>query len=191
MKHLGWLMVLVLGMGLSGCAEIMGESDYIPYTEALGTHSTAEGNRISTQSQAIANVMLTAKTDTKTEGALLAVIAMMQIQSLHPVALNIQKPTTGYDVLNRHLGSIISTGVSAATSYFAWDTVSDIVKGSGNVFYGDVSADGSFNTSEIHSTGSEYSDITTADTDDHSIPTTTTTTTTDDHSGASDDTGVN
>lgn len=160
-------LLLILG----GCGMVNGESDYIPYAQALESHSTSEASRIETQSQAITNVLLTAKTQTQTERSLMAVFAMMQIGQLHPVAMNIIKPTTGYDVLQRHVGTGLSILTAGVTDYFAWDAVKEMTRLGGNRFYGDVNADGSFNALENHITGSDSAALTSTATTEKPVTT--------------------
>ncbi len=142
---------------LGGCGMINGESDYVPYTVALQEHSTAESSRIQTQAQAIADSVAYARTDTKTEKTLLAVIAMMQIERLQPVALNITKPTTGYDVLNNNIAPVIGATLTGALGYFSYDAIKALAQNGGNTFNGSVDATGSFNNVEQHTTYSDGS----------------------------------
>ena len=151
LKYLWCLPVLAL---LSGCGLVNGESDYVPYTMALENHSHAEQNRITSQTQGIVAILTEATASaTPTEKALMGAIAMMSIERLSPVPLNIRKPTTGYDVLDHHLGGIVSSVMTGALGYFAYDTISDISNNGGNTFNGNVNADGAFNNSELHMTG--------------------------------------
>lgn len=82
---------------LTGCTALFGTGDYGQYSEALQSHSDAESRRIVAQSSAIAEAAAV-PTSTPTERALLATIAMMQIERLQPLPLGIAKPTTGMDV---------------------------------------------------------------------------------------------
>jgi len=146
------LLLMLILVTLTGCGMVNGESDYVPYTEALENHSHSEAIRITNQTNGIITLARNIETKTETEKALVGVLAMISIERLQPTSLNIIKPTTGYDVLNRHLGSIISTGVLGVTSYFAWDTVKDLAAFGGNTFNGSVNATGAFNNSELHQT---------------------------------------
>ncbi|HID68974.1 MAG TPA: hypothetical protein EYP35_00595, partial [Desulfobacterales bacterium] len=125
-------------MSLSGCGLINGESDYVQYATALRDHSDAESRRIASQSQAIANTVLTAKPETQNEKTLLAVIAMMQIERLRPVPLGIVKPVTGYDVLNNNASTVTFGLLTGALGYFSYDTIKSISAMGGNVFNGTV-----------------------------------------------------
>jgi len=154
------LICILASFGLCGCGAINGESDYVPYTEALETHSTSEANRIVNQSQTIMNIISETPTETKTEKVLLAVVGMMSVERLQPTHLNIIKPTTGFDVLNRHLGSIASTALTGVLGYFSYDAIKEMATVGGNTFNGDVTASGSFNNSEQHITYSDNASAT-------------------------------
>ena len=151
----GFLCVMLMLGILSGCGLINGESDYVPYTQALQTHSTAESNRIRSQAQAIADSVAFAETKTATEKTLLAVIAMMQIERLQPIPLNITKPTTGYDVLDHNVAPVIGATLTGVLGYFSYDAIKEISRTGGNTFSGPVTATDSFNATELHQT---YSD---------------------------------
>lgn len=140
------LFVVVL---LSGCAGIE-FNDYEKYTEALGDHSTAESDRIMEQSQSIADVAENTKTDTKMESVLLSVIAMQHISSLEPVKLDIQKPTTGYDVLDTVAGHI--PFVTSTVGMYKLGEAG--IKAAGNITLGDnANLNDSLNDTEVHATG--------------------------------------
>ena len=145
----GYIFILIV---LSGCGLVNGQSDYVPYADALREHSASEASRIQSQAQAIADSVAYARTETKTEKTLLAVIAMMQIERLRPVALGIIKPTTGYDVLNKNISTVTFGLLTGALGYFSYDAIKELGRNSGNVFNGAVNADGSFNNNEFHQT---------------------------------------
>ena len=152
LKYLWCLPVLTL---LVGCGLINGESDYIPYTEALESHSHAEQIRITNQTQGIVSILSEAtSTSTPTEKALMGAIAMMSIERLQPKQLNIRKPTTGYDVLDHNVSGVVSSALTGVLGYFSYDAIKDLGRNAGTTtFNGAVTADGSFNTSEFHQTG--------------------------------------
>ncbi len=148
----------------SGCGLLNGPSDYINYSTAMSTHSTAESTRIKVQSQAIVTSLLTAKPKTDTERTLLAVIGMMEIRQLKPIPLNIIKPTTGYDVLDHNIAPIFGTVLTGALGYWSYDAIKALGNHPGNIFNmkkGDLNATGSFNptASTIHQTYSSGSNI--------------------------------
>ena len=91
------IIALAIMVALSGCTALFGPGDYSEYSLALQAHSDAESRRIVAQSSAIAEAAAV-PTSTPTERALLATIAMMQIERLQPIPLGIAKPTTGMDV---------------------------------------------------------------------------------------------
>ena len=95
------LLMPVLMLALSSCA-----GDYSEYAEAMRTHSDSEGVRIAAQANAISEMVQVTRTETPMEATLLAVIGMMQVERLKPVALNMNKPTTGMDVANTFVGTL-------------------------------------------------------------------------------------
>lgn len=99
------IIALALLLPLSGCTALFGPGDYQQYSQALQTHSETESARIQAQSGAIASAAIV-PTATPTERALLATIAMMQIERLAPTQLGIVKPTTGMDVLGKTVDTI-------------------------------------------------------------------------------------
>lgn len=99
------IIALALLLPLSGCTALFGPGDYQQYSQALQTHSETESARIQAQSGAIASAAIV-PTATPTERALLATIAMMQIERLQPTPLGIVKPTTGMDVLGKTVDTI-------------------------------------------------------------------------------------
>lgn len=133
--------MMAMALMMSGCAG----GDYQDYATTLQTHSTAESTRISAQSQAISNMVATAKPATQMEGTLLAVIGMMQVERLQFVPLPIQKPTTGMDVLNNVTGQL----PMAFMGLTSWGIAREGFKmaGDSNTFNGDATIDGSFNKS--------------------------------------------
>ena len=140
------LLAVVL---LSGCAGIE-FNDYEKYTEALGDHSTAESDRIMEQSQSIAEVAENTETETKIESVLLSVIAMQQIASLKPVKLDIEKPTTGYDVLDTVAGHI--PFVTSTVGMYKLGEAG--IKAAGDIVVGDnANLNDSLNDTEVHATG--------------------------------------
>lgn len=136
-------LVLVVGLvaALSGCSALFGEGDYKSYSEALKTHSEKEASRIQSQADAIADASNIA-TATQTERALLATIAMMQIERLQPVPLGIAKPTTGMDVAMAGVNQIpFVVGMGAM-----WQLGKAGIQAAGNVSIGQgASVSGSLN----------------------------------------------
>lgn len=110
------LCIVSLLIPLSGCSAILGTGDYGQYSSALQTHSNAEGTRIAAQAGAIAEAAKV-PTSTPTERALLATIAMMQIERLQPVPLGIAKPTTGMDVLGKVVDVVPFVSSTAGLTY--------------------------------------------------------------------------
>ena len=99
------IIALALLLPLSGCTALFGPGDYTEYSQALQTHSETESARIQAQSGAIASAAIV-PTATPTERALLATIAMMQIERLRPEPLGIAKPTTGMDVMVKAVDTV-------------------------------------------------------------------------------------
>jgi hypothetical protein len=89
-----YLLILLPILLLSGCAT----GDYKEYATSLSYHSASEGQRIAAQANSISEMVQATRTETPTEGVLLAVIGMMQVERLQPVQMQITKPTTGADV---------------------------------------------------------------------------------------------
>lgn len=101
--------LLFVGVLLSSCASdggFMSGGDYTNYAREAGNHAKAEASRISAQSRAIADAAARAQTTTPTESAMLAIIAMMQIERLTPAPHGLARPTTGYDVLDKLVGQV-------------------------------------------------------------------------------------
>ncbi len=133
-----FIAILAALLLLSGCA-----GDYGKYAATLQTHSTAESERISAQSAAIAEMVGSAQPATPMEGTLLAVIGMMQVERLQFVPLPIQKPTTGMDVLNTATGHL----PLAIMGLSSWGIAREGFKmaGDSNIFNGDAAIDNGFN----------------------------------------------
>lgn len=112
----GAICIILIAAMLSGCSAIMGQGDYEHYTAALVGHSEAEATRVSNQAATISEITaLSGKAaQTPTEAALQAAIAMMVIGNLHPVSLDIKKPTTGMDVAQSAVGQIPFVTMGAA-----------------------------------------------------------------------------
>jgi hypothetical protein len=115
-KILKMALVVSLMIPLSGCSAIFGTGDYGQYSEALQTHSDAESTRIQAQADAIAEASRV-PSSTPTERALLATIAMMQIERLQPIPLGIVKPTTGMDVLGKVVDVVPFVSSTAGLTY--------------------------------------------------------------------------
>lgn len=101
--------LLFVGVMLSSCASdggFMSGGDYATYAREAGNHTKAEASRISAQSKAIADAAASTQTTTPTESAMLAIIAMMQIERLAPTPHGLARPTTGYDVLDKLVGQV-------------------------------------------------------------------------------------
>ncbi len=143
---------------LSGCA-----GDYGKYATTLQVHSTAEATRLSAQSQAIADMVATARPATPMEGTLLAVIGMMQVERLQFVPLLITRPTTGMDVLNTATGHLPLAFMGLAN----WSIAREGFKmaGDSNVFEGDATVSDSFTkkyATEIRTNSDSTSAVSTA-----------------------------
>jgi hypothetical protein len=106
MKFMAAVLLLLMLAGCAGGEGFFQGGDYAMYVQGHTDHGAAEATRISAQSAAIANAAALAKPATQTESMLLAVIAMQQIERLAPTPLNIAKPTTGYDVLDKLVGHV-------------------------------------------------------------------------------------
>jgi len=151
------ILSLIAVLMLSGCGvmeSVTGKSDYQHYAQALSEHSGNEATRITNQSQAIVDLASESvkKSQTPAEAALQSAFATLALGQLHPVPLQIVKPTTGMDVLNsgvQHIPFVASTfgmlrlgeaGIAAA----------------GNVTVGDnATISDSFVNNENHATGSQ------------------------------------
>ena len=143
------LLALSVLIFLGGCTGLQ-FNDYEKYTEALSDHSTAESERIMEQSQSIADIASGTETDTKMEGVLLSVIAMQQISLLNPIGLDIEKPTTGYDVLRAGVNHI--PFVSSTIGMYKLGEAG--IKAAGDIAIGEGSTiTDSLNDTEVHSTG--------------------------------------
>ena len=150
MKTFLALIVVCLVPTASGCSFV--QSDYDQYANTMAAHSTAEQVRISAQSQAIADTVMTARTSTQTESTLLAVIGMMQIERLQPVPLGMTKPTTWADVGNTAVGHI----PFVAATGFMYRLGKIGIENAGQIAIGDGSTvTDSLNRPEIHATGSD------------------------------------
>lgn len=167
MKNLTPLSCLLLlaALLLSGCA-----GDYGKYATTLQVHSSAESARLSAQSQAIADMVATARPATPMEGTLLAVIGMMQVERLQFVPLPISKPTTGMDVLNTATGHLPLAFMGLAN----WGIAREGFKmaGDSNIFNGDAAIDNGFNktfTTDM-TTGSEVATSTSTSTAGEASP---------------------
>lgn len=125
-----WLAVMLV-LPLAGCSALFGPGDYDQYSEALQAHSDAESRRIVAQSSAIADAAAV-QTSTPTERALLATIAMMQIERLQPVPLGIAKPTTGMDVMAKVVDVVPFVSSTAGLVYLG----TKAVQSAGNVEIG-------------------------------------------------------
>lgn len=131
MKRIISVVPLILALLLTGCSAIFGEGDYGQYSKALQTHSNAEGTRIAAQANAIAD-SAKVPTSTPTERALLATIAMMQIERLQPIPLGITKPTTGMDVMGKVVDVVPFVSSTAGLVYLG----TKAVQSAGNVEIG-------------------------------------------------------
>ena len=177
-----WVVAAFVAMVLfSGCGLLNGPSDYKNYSQALEHHAMAESTRISTQSQAVVNSLLTASPKTNTERSLLAVIAMMEISKLKPTTLNILKPTTGYDVLDHNIAPIFGAALTGALGYWSYGAIKALGNRPENIFNigkGDLNATKSFNptATTIHQTYSSSGRVQLAPA--KKVPETTTPTTT-------------
>ena len=143
MKRLILLAILPL---LTGCAGL-GFDDYAKYADTLKAHSQAESERIQAQASAIRDTVSRAVA-TDNERLLLAVIGSMQIERLAPVPLPIEKPITGFQVLNTVAGQATALAGFGAMGWVATAAFSEV---------GNVSFDGDGNTYspfESHVTGS-------------------------------------
>ena len=156
MKRLVPTSLIAAALTLTGCAA---SEDYARYSEAMQAHSTSEASRIKTQSASIASIISNTRTATPTEKVLLAVIGMMQIERLQPSQLKMKAPTTWADVMDHNVSPALQFLTTGAIGYFVSDTIQELATTGGNRFYGDVSATGAFNNSELHQT---YSTGTTA-----------------------------
>jgi len=131
---------------LSGCAGL-GLNDYEKYAEALSAHSQAEADRIGAQSDAIW-ATVTSAGGTENEKLLLAVIGSMQIERLRPVPLNIDKPITGFAVLN----NLVDKGPILAGFGTVYGVSYQAIKRPGVEMHGD---NGTYAPLELHQTGSD------------------------------------
>jgi len=157
------LILLALLPILTGCTGL-GFDDYGQYAQALSTHSTAESVRISSQADAIRDTVSRAGA-TDNERLLLAVIGSMQIERLSPTQLNIEKPITGFAVLDNLAGQATSIFGFGALGYLG----KKAIEGAGQVtFNGDSN---SYSPFESHVTGSSQASTTIP----YQSPTTTTT----------------
>ncbi|PID76819.1 MAG: hypothetical protein CSB24_04635 [Deltaproteobacteria bacterium] len=145
------LALILVGLTVPGCGgRNTFFNDYEKYTEAVSEHSRSEARRIAAQSSSIAAAALTAEAGTEMEQALLSVIAMMQIASLEPARLDLQKPTTGFDVLQQTAGYI--PFVSQTLGMYKLGQAG--IKAAGNITIGEgVRMDDSLNDIEVHATG--------------------------------------
>ncbi|HHL33116.1 MAG TPA: hypothetical protein ENJ30_01985 [Desulfobulbaceae bacterium] len=128
------ILVVVLVCGLSGCGIMSKNDDYEKYAQALADDSRADADSISAQSKSIYLTYMSAKKGDPLADSLLAVIAMDRIRALQPTPLNIIKPTGGYDVLNRHAGTLISTTVAGVLGYFSYDAIKQLAWGGGGSY---------------------------------------------------------
>lgn len=145
--RLAWLMALVMVLFLFvGCA-----SDYDKYADTLKQHSTNESTRIAAQSKAIGEMVTYAKTGSQMEGALLAVIGMMQVERLQPVPLGIVKPVTWAEVGNN---AVSQTPLLAMSYGWLKTSTTAIESAAATTFMGDANLVNSFNRPEVHTTGS-------------------------------------
>jgi len=165
MKRLMIFALLPILLMLTGCAGL-GFDDYEKYANTLAVHSQAEAGRISSQANAIRDTVSQAGA-TDNERLLLAVIGSMQIERLSPVALPIQRPTTGFDVLNNVAGQMTSIMGFGALGYLGSKAISGAAS---TTFNGDGNTYAPF---ESHVTGSSQASTTIPY---QSPPTTTTTT---------------
>lgn len=140
------MALIVLLMLFAGCA-----SDYDKYADTLKQHSTDEATRITAQAKAIGDMVTYAKTETKTEATLLAVIGMMQVERLKPVPLGIVKPTTWADVGDSAVGHLPFAFMSYGMLKLGQ---SGIDNAAATTFQGDANLTNSFNRPEVHTTGS-------------------------------------
>ncbi len=145
------LIVFFLLFVLSGCAGESFFNDYETYTKAHSDHSNAEAQRITSQSNAIRDTIKSAWSTDETRNILLAVIGTMSIERLKHVPLNINKPTTGFDVLNTFTSHI----PFMATTLGMYKLGEAGIEAAGNVnFQGDATLTNSLNRPEVHTTGS-------------------------------------
>jgi len=146
------LVVVALMLLFSGCAQLYGPGDYSEYASAIKSHSESENTRITNQAKATSEMgtkaMLQAKTPA--EAALQAAIATMVIGNLHPVSLDIKKPTTGMDVASSLVGQIPIMAVVGGM--YRLGKVG--IESAGNISIGDNAQVEGFNRLENHATGS-------------------------------------
>lgn len=136
---------------LSGCAGNNFFNDYEKYAKAKSDHSSAEAKRIGDQAKAIVDTAASSKTGNKETDLLLAVLAMIQIERLEYVPLNIERPTTGFDVLKSGVSHI----PFMSTTLGMYELGAAGINAAGNVtFGGDANLSNSFNRPEVHTTGS-------------------------------------
>jgi hypothetical protein len=143
------LVLAVSLLALTGCSALFGTGDYGQYSEALQSHSDAESRRIVAQSSAIAEAAAV-PTSTPTERALLATIAMMQIERLQPTPLGITKPTTGMDVMGKVVDVVPFVSSTAGLTYLGVKAT----QAAGNVEIGEnATVSGSLNRPSATSIG--------------------------------------
>lgn len=143
------LLAAMLVLPLAGCSALFGTGDYETYSTALQTHSDAESRRIVAQSLAIAEAAAV-QTSTPTERALLATIAMMQIERLQPTPLGMEKPTTGMDVMAKVVDVVPFVSSTAGLVYLG----TKAVQSAGNVEIGQgATVSGSLNRPSATSIG--------------------------------------
>jgi len=151
------LSLIAVLMTLSGCGimeSVTGKSDYQHYAQALSDHSESESARITGQSQAIVDLASESvkKSQTPAEAALQAAFATLALGQLHPVPLQIVKPTTGMDVLNsgvQHIPFVASTYGMVRLGE------AGIAKAGSVAFGDDATVSDSFMNNENHATGSQ------------------------------------
>ncbi len=164
------ILVCIVGLSLtatmllSGCGPLNGKSDYISYQKAFPAHDQAEAKRITAQSKAIFQALASVKTNTPAEKMMMGVFAIQAIGRLAPTRLRIIKPTTGYDVLNNNLSSMMNTLLAGFVGWQAFDTIKTMAATPGYVFNlgkGDLNSQNSFNPSvlEQHQTYSTNSNL--------------------------------
>lgn len=143
------IIALAIMVALSGCTALFGPGDYSEYSLALQSHSDAESRRIVAQSSAIAEAAAV-PTSTPTERALLATIAMMQIERLQPLPLGIAKPTTGMDVMGKVVDVVPFVSSTAGLTYLGVKAT----QAAGNVEIGEgATVSGSLNRPSATSIG--------------------------------------
>jgi hypothetical protein len=145
-------VLVFLLAGLSGCG-YMGFDDYAQYSQAYQVYAVNDSKRLETQVVSIqksaSEAMKTASPDAR---PLIAVLAMLQINSLAHGQFSLQKPATGLDAVNK----LVDHGPVLAGFGAIWkvvDTVADKI-GDTNVNTQGGNVTDSFNPVEVHATGS-------------------------------------